>query len=342
MGNGAAKRPRPWLPWTLYSLVVALAFLGIFEFGLLALSHKPQWIGAWGPRDALRSVYMQRRSVIQSEPDCAHWDAELSYILRPGTCTFDNLEFTTEYRINSAGLRDDEASLDGPEVIVVGDSHAMGWGVEQEQNFAALLEDSTGLKVLNAAISSYGTARELALLGRLDTSRLRLLIVQYGQNDFAENEAYLGSGRQFEQRPPQRFQTAVADHRANRRYRPGMYLASWLRSGQEPVGMTPAPKRDRREATNFLDVLIGNPALPPGVPVLVFEINGYARNDDGFSRALEQLLATRQLDRRIEVLKVADLLGPGDYFVLDDHLASAGHRRLASAIEAHLAGLLPN
>jgi len=41
------------------------------------------------------------------------------------------VEFTNEVRVNHLGVRDDEASLVAPDVIVIGDSHAMGWGVDQ-------------------------------------------------------------------------------------------------------------------------------------------------------------------------------------------------------------------
>ncbi|HEY6505513.1 MAG TPA: hypothetical protein VIZ28_16175 [Chitinophagaceae bacterium] len=49
----------------------------------------------------------------------------------------------------------------------------------------------TGEKVLNAGMSSYGTARELKNLYRLDTSGLQTLIIQYGRNDEVENEQFV-------------------------------------------------------------------------------------------------------------------------------------------------------
>ena len=61
---------------------------------------------------------------------------------------------------------------------MLGDSHAMGWGVGQGGSAAAGLARKSGRRVLNAAVSSYGTARELSLLDWLDASRLRVLVVQ--------------------------------------------------------------------------------------------------------------------------------------------------------------------
>ena len=51
---------------------------------------------------------------------------------------------------------------------MLGDSYAMGWGVEQGESFPEILEAATGLRVLNAGVPSYGTPRELLMLERLD------------------------------------------------------------------------------------------------------------------------------------------------------------------------------
>jgi hypothetical protein len=87
-------------------------------------------------------------------------------------------------------LRDDEESLFSPEIVVVGDSQAMGWGVSQDLTFSSLLENALGKPILNAAISSYGTARELKILERIDLSNLKFLIIQYSDNDYRENRTY--------------------------------------------------------------------------------------------------------------------------------------------------------
>ena len=81
--------------------------------------------------------------------------------------------------MNRLGLRDDEASLRAPAVVVLGDSYAMGWGVAQDETIAEVIERETGLRALNAGIASYGTVREMRLLDRIDTSRLRYLVIQY-------------------------------------------------------------------------------------------------------------------------------------------------------------------
>src|SRR5262249_45820788 len=137
----------------------------------------------------LRQYSIKRdRAVVQFDPECFRYDAELTYTFIPNSsCTVVNREHKVEYRANRQGLRDTEQALDHPSIVVVGDSHAMGWGVGQSESFPKVLERDLQLRVLNAAISSYGTARELALLERLRLPNFPVLIIQYCDNDFDEN-----------------------------------------------------------------------------------------------------------------------------------------------------------
>src|SRR5919106_1646778 len=55
----------------------------------------------------LRGIYLNNREFIQYNARCARYDARLTYTLRPGRCTFSNVEFMTVVEANRAGLRDD-------------------------------------------------------------------------------------------------------------------------------------------------------------------------------------------------------------------------------------------
>ncbi|MGB8192220.1 MAG: hypothetical protein WCF67_09890, partial [Chitinophagaceae bacterium] len=102
------------------------------------------------------------------------YDSSLTYTLKKNS-VYDhhNLEFSNKIAVNAMGLRDEADALNKPEIICLGDSYTMGWGVEQNQSYPELIQKATGLKVLNAGITSYGTVRELLLLNRLDTSNLK-------------------------------------------------------------------------------------------------------------------------------------------------------------------------
>ena len=108
-----------------------LVLIGILlEVTVGAFFLFPSWIRAVprGLADTVRQVYEDRvRHVIQLDPQQSVVDPELLYRLKPGTFTFANVEFATAYQVNSLGVRDTEAALRAPEIVVAGDSFAMGW-----------------------------------------------------------------------------------------------------------------------------------------------------------------------------------------------------------------------
>ena len=76
-------------------------------------------------------------------------------------------------------------------IAVLGDSHAMGWGVNDNETFSHFLAEKIKRPVYNLAVSSYGTKREIirleksGLLEKIDT-----IIIQYCFNDVGENQNF--------------------------------------------------------------------------------------------------------------------------------------------------------
>jgi hypothetical protein len=324
-----------------YNIVAAVV---LFEVTLVILLHLPRLTGA-APRPVRRfvqQVYRHfNRSLIQFDPACARYDPELTYTLRPGTCTFENIEFANTFRINHAGLRDDEASLEAPQVIVLGDSHAMGWGVEQREALPQVVARSSGLKVLNAAVSSYGTVREMKMLDRLDTSRLRVLVVQYTDNDLIENRTFRQKGGHLPIMSDAQYQNIVRHYASQRSYYPGKYLyrlfMKVLRLEEpEPDQLSMEPTAPAEEAELFINALThaGRASLDD-VQLIVFEVNEQIRPSRPFIAALD---AVRRRDanpafvRRLIALDVAPLLTPEAFYRLDDHMNARGHDVVAGAL----------
>jgi hypothetical protein len=164
------------------------------------------------------------RRLPQLTPACAHYDSILGYALKPARCRFTNREFSVDMVINSGGFRDDERGLAAPDVVVIGDSYAMGWGVAQDSTFADQLEARTGLTTLNTGVSSYGTARELLSLGRVNLADARYLIIQYCDNDFRENSEFVAGHGHLSISSRAAYDTNVAQHERSLRYYPGKYL----------------------------------------------------------------------------------------------------------------------
>jgi hypothetical protein len=344
-------RPRPWQRFRKATFVVVYNLVVVFvliELCLVVMVHVPRATALTpGPfRRLVQQVYRHfSRSLIQFDPQCARYDPVLAYTLKPGTCTFENVEFKTTHRINRAGLRDDEASLDAPEMIVVGDSHAMGWGVEQDQAIPQLVARKTGMKVLNAAVSSYGTVREMMMLERLDTSRLRVLVVQYSDNDLVENRAFKREGGRLPIMNEAQHLNIVRHYASQRSYFPGKYLYRLVMKvtrleEPEPDQMKMDPVSPAEEAELFVNALThASRARLDAVQLVVFEINEQIRPGRPFVAALEAAKLREQnpeFMRRLVTLDVAPLLAPDDFYVLDDHLNSRGHEVVAGALAALL------
>jgi lysophospholipase L1-like esterase len=336
-----------------FVVVVSVATAALLE-GLLAsliVLRAPAWLPA-SLRDTVRTLYMEGRTTPQGEPGLARYDPELVYTLRPGVARFANREFDTQLAVNSRGLRDDEASLVAPEVIVLGDSFAMGWGVAEEESFPALIERESGLRVLNAAVPSYGTVREMRMLDRLDTSRLRYLVIQFSGNDAFENYEFLEANNHYAGQPPEAYAAYVDEYRREKRYFPGKYAAWVLQDLAERV-LGIAEDRLRR--------LLRRPKAPPvdqsldgtdyfinaalnatrvdlrGVRLIVFEVNQYGEHASELIAELRPRLRSGLYPAYLREARLIDLyplLDARHFFSLDDHLNAAGHRVIAAAVLA--------
>ena len=346
--QGGGRRLLKGLGFIVYNLIAATVLL---ETGIVVMLHAPKAVGA-SPRPVRRliqQVYRHfNRSLIQFDPQCARYDPGLAYTLKPGTCTFENIEFKNEYRINRVGVRDDDALLDAPEVIVLGDSHAMGWGVEQEEALPQVLARKSGRRVLNAAISSYGTAREMALLDRLDASRLRVLVVQYSDNDLPENRTFRENGNHLPIASEAQYRNIVRHYASQRSYYPGKYvcrlfLKVFRLEEPEPDQLRMDPVTPSEEAELFVDVLKhASRAALDHVQLVVLEVNEQIRPARPFIAALD---AVRRRDanpafiRELIALDVATLLTPDDFYKLDDHMNARGHEKVAAALVGAIASV---
>lgn len=318
------------------SLVVALA-IAESSFELLLRASGRLRGAPGGLLSHLRAYYLHHdRVMAQSLPECATYDPGVFYTLKPGSCRFRNREFDTTLRINSMGVRDDEQALRGPEVIVLGDSFAMGWGVEQDEAFPQVLARLSERRVLNAGVPSYGTVREARLLDRLDTSRLRFLVVEYSANDAEEN-------RLFEERD----NVLLIAHerllrqdvlRGDRRHR---YYFGKITLGilgdtfyPAPPGPRPLPPAD--QARLFVNALVhGTSRDLSSVGLLVLQLDSYGVASSDFVAALQREAAAPGQPPFIGRLRVADLRGrlqADDYFVLDDHIRASGHAKVAALL----------
>lgn len=127
------------------------------------------------------------------------YDSLLGWVHEPGQeGVFETPQFHTLVRINEKGLRDRSHSYErqnGTErILVLGDSFAWGYGVEESERFSQLLEKSLDAEVINAGVSGYSTDQEL-LWYQNEGSKYEtdLVILVVAGNDVSDNESNLVS-----------------------------------------------------------------------------------------------------------------------------------------------------
>jgi hypothetical protein len=341
-----ARAIRRALFYVAFNIVVVTALL---EGILLLLLHVTALtrVSPAPVRRLAQQVYRHfNRSLIQFDPACARYDPDVTYTLKPGHCTFGNLEFSNEYDINRLGLRDTDAALTAPEIIVLGDSHAMGWGVDQDQTFARIVERRTGLKTLNAAVSSYATPREMRMLGRLDTSRLKFLIIQHADNDLPENRSFQEHGNQLPITPEAKYREIEDYYQAQRRYYPAKYVYRLFMKvlrlePPEPDQLQMVPISPADEAALFLNAVEHAGTTPievlNHVQLVVLEIGQDFTHPRAFIPAVAEASRADGHPPFVQLLVTLDtttVLKDSDFYVLDDHMNAHGHEAVGNALAA--------
>ena len=341
------KTPLP--PWILNSgLAIAASLLALlaFETYLYAGLAFPSLLGTslytTGTLNFLRSYYLDDdRNIIQALPQCAVYDAQLLYTLRPGGCRFSNREFATWLSVNAMGFRQ-TTQMDGPpRIAVLGDSHAMGWGVEDHETFASLIEQSLGEKVANLSVSSYGTARELLALSRSKLKGVRTIIIAYSYGDAKENTDYLLHGTRQADIDVFRF----LQDQQREPYRPFRLLESLVHGAPENMRVREegAPGKEyllrdlREEAATFIALLRRFEKELNNKAIIVFEVNGYNENSPRFMQQVRtefEKVRKSGIDMRfsLHTVDVSEILSEQSYFVLDDHINAIGHAQVARVL----------
>lgn len=267
------------------------------------------------------------RRIIQYEPTMSRYDERTSYRLKEGEFNFSNKEFDTTYSVNQKGLRDDNESLKSPEVVVLGDSFAMGWGVEQDECYASLFEQQSGRRVLNAGVSSFGTVRELMLLNEIDMSKVKLIILQYCSNDFNENAAFINGNYQV--MPEVKYREVQNAYLSKSSYYFGKYLRKFFPIVFRELSRSVRGKKEKeievKDEFKPLEHVLAKLA-PKGVPIILIELGGHHLMKNHF----EDLKSMESIS--LYSLNVHPFLKENHYYPIDGHLNKTGHEMLAKSL----------
>lgn len=329
------------LKFYLFNILVVVLALGISEYTINYLLNHAKKIPT-SLRPAFKAYYNQYdRNAIQVIPACARYDSGLFYTLRPGRCEFSNREFRTNVEVNSEGLRDDEASLNFPEIVILGDSFAMGWGVDQDSTFANVLERTSGRVNLNGGISSYGTAREVKLLERLKTDSLKVIIIQYHPNDTTENKAFALNHNRLSISSENTYNQTIEEVQSSTAYYFGKFtsllLKVMLKGPDKPA--VDSRKEKQQEVHYFVNALLHSNVSLEKVKLIVFEAAPSNTNSGLFSETLKEEIQNQQYPGFIQgmtVLDMSEILTEEDYFVLDNHINASGHKKIATLLTDHI------
>ncbi len=132
-------------------------------------------------------------------------DKYLHHKLVPNTnARFEQVEFSYVQRVNNLGIRGKDRTLEKPSqhyrILMLGDSFTMGKGVEDDQTFSALLENSLNLKktctsktfeVLNAGVDSYAPILSYIQLKKyLAPMRPDVIVLNLDPNDLIQEDVY--------------------------------------------------------------------------------------------------------------------------------------------------------
>ena len=262
------------------------------------------------------------------QQDCIREDDDLVYIPANGTCLFNTFEFETSLTFTDEG-RNTGPKPDGTGIAVIGDSHAMGWGVDDHETFSAVLQRLSARPVYNLGVASYGTSREFIRLkksGVLD--RVDTVIVQYCNNDYSENLQFDSASRktlrqqffdQFKQDRPQQTGNVL-------RTLKGYWLT--LKAPISDLLERVRRKNFRRHYGPLLQIVDDHHDTLQGKRIIVFYSNPHGQRYRNYPAGT---------DARLPAVHFLELdLNWSDYYRLDGHLTPDGHRKAAEKLFYYL------
>ena len=289
--------------------------------------------------DLERRRYMAARGLMQLEFCEPDEDPLAGWRNIPGkTGVFENEEFRVSMRFNRFGLRggeiEEKPAPGRPRVLLLGDSHTAGWGVEEEQTFAARLGRARpDLEILNAGVPGYGTRAEERLLDRLGPALSPAeVVLVFHQND--PEESYFNIRWHAPRPQAPRFA--------------GLYLPAFAAMAVSERGASRAEPYWRRTdpkyeaAAAYYLHRIDSWCRERGVRLLVAYLPAKDELADREPAGYRLGLARFCERERIRFVDLTPALLAEDeprraYFRLDDHLNARGHALVAEALGRELA-----
>lgn len=341
---------------------VAICWLPLFVCGILYLSILVIYSNISNIKNLTNQSYIPFKDISnllyydyfrpqwQGSSACTEYDNELIYKPRIGKASFNSPEFNTTITFTSEGFRKQEKSKTcsvRKKILILGDSHSMGWGVNDDETFSSILNREYGWNTSNAACSSYETVREILYslkINALQTSDV--ILFAYCNNDAPANHEIIKTGNLRKVptnaddwwRGPGSYHQQEISLKGVYSALKSLYLSEkniyqfllklkntkYVFGSIQDVGVTSA-----ESAEDFLLILKSFPELN-NKKIYVFEING----KNAVPVTLHRLSKLNNIEPISGLIEIK--LQPNDFFLFDDHLNSVGHKSVAGQINKFL------
>jgi len=261
------------------------------------------------------------RDIWQSHRECIEFDKDLIFIPKETSCEFKNFEYNTVLTFDKYGRYSNHPLENGPGIAVLGDSHAMGWGVNDNETFSAILEDKIDKPVFNLAVSGYGTIRKLIRFEKSGLANLvDTVIIQYTYNDWGENNNYKKNT----------LEEAKKKFNIVRDSKPMSFFTKLRKSFRYSLTIPIDEITKKDQIMDFdhhkkkLNEVIKSFSILDNKRVILFYSNGFNMKFGNFPSKKSNI---------IKNLEFADLkLGEEHFFQIDGHLSSYGHKVVAEKL----------
>jgi lysophospholipase L1-like esterase len=297
------------------------------------------------------------------------YDPVLGWVHQPGQeGIFETPQFRTVVRINGNGLRDGthtyQRQNDSKRILVLGDSFAWGYGVEESDRFSQRLEKSLDVEVINAGVSGYSTDQELLWYRNEGIKYVTdLVILELAGNDVGDNDRQLVSTIYYKPRfvleegllvstgypvpktsPQGRFVYSLSQHSAlayfvTQRYFDAVSLYRKSNVNSQPANLPVSGTSTDREDFNLTIALLDEMRTTAKSKHANFMIVATDRWWDSTSGGTYKEFINALQSKGFLVLDVESMPGfdPKKMLIPDDgHWNQAGHKFVAEQIQAFI------
>jgi len=274
------------------------------------------------------------REIWQYKKECINFNKFLWYEPKIGSCNFNNSEFNTSLNFDKYGRVSSRPNFFEKEsIVVIGDSHTMGWGVNDEETFSAILEKKIDRTVFNLGVSSYGTYRELLRLENSGVLNLvNTIIIQYCDNDLEENVARKYSDKEKPLYDINSYKALLEASNINEY----QVIRKWVMytifelpfNIIQNILKKENNYRNKNDFESHIEPLIEILKKFPSIRkknVIIFYINGEGVRFENYK------------EKKLENIKFINIeTTKEDFFNIDDHLNTKGHMKIAEKINTFL------